>query len=78
MCISVYVCVCFCVRVFVCSVSMSCHIKGNEFPQQEEPSLLLLYKPACNRLSARAAFKSKSTSVSDNKTDDSLASQHHP
>lgn len=61
----------FSLCVYVCSVSMSCHIKGDEFPQQEEPSLLLLYKPACNRLSnAWTAFK-LSTSVSDNKTDDS-------
>lgn len=59
------------VHVCVCCVSMSCRLDGDEFPQQEEPSLLRLYKAACNRLSAGTAFKSASTSVSDSKMDDS-------
>lgn len=70
---SVRWCACMCVSV-LCPTS--CHVNGTEFPQQEKPSSLSSSTAPHNSMSTQAAFKSPSTSVCDNKTEESLESKH--
>lgn len=66
--------ICVCVSV-LCPTS--CNVNGTEFPEQEKLSLLSFSKALRNSMSTLAAFKSSSTSVCDNKTEESLASKHN-
>lgn len=54
-----------------------CVVNSTEFPQQGKPSSLSYSTAHHNSMSTLAAFKSPSTSVCDNKTEESLASKHN-